>query len=180
MANKLFIYNMNPENKSIGDCVLRAITNFTISNDLGLVEGSDLAQEKAWYNKHKNAILFRNIRYNTPAAFGPYLNEQGFVRIRVDENVQIKTFNQLASFCKNFGVGALGVANNHMIFTDKTGTMIDSWNSTLKRLKYFYIKQTEADRLGLKYGIDESPYYLFEKKVNTISKECKISPNKIG
>lgn len=180
MANKLFIYNMNPDNKSIGDCVLRAITNFSVAIDHDKIEGTDKDLERELYNQHKMNILSIKNRYDIVTAFGPYLDSIGFVRIRVSENVQIKTFNQLAKFCDRFNTPALGVANNHMVFIDNKGVAIDTWNSILKRLKYFYIKKSDADRLGIKYGINESTYFLCEKDLNTISKKCKISPDKIS
>lgn len=153
---KFIMENYNPEGKRIGDCVLRGITAFH-SFDQNYEENDS---DKIYYNTKKEIEKYG--QYNIQWNFEKYLRDNNFVRLNAYswvKNIKIRTVNQLAIFCSNFKVQALGVSNNHMTYVDPELGIIDTWDSRLKRLESIYFKKEDVERL--KIIIDE------ETKSNT-------------
>ena len=173
---KFICMNYNPDQKRTGDCVLRAIAAFEHfeikKNDEGIISSAEI------YKRIKSEILEHG-SYELQLNFEKYLSKHNYVRIntyRWIDNIDLRTVNQLATFCKNFNLRALALTNNHMVYVDPEG-VIDTWDSRRKRLESFYVKEEDIKKLGVTL-LDEADHFTDIKYVDT--KENVIRYNKVN
>lgn len=163
MPNKKFIKeNMNPEGKNIGDCVLRSLAKM-FQDELTYSEIKDEmarlvveASKKSRYAYKDVSELEKNF-YTRPFNYEEFIKEANMIAVDVrdyltrktSENMKsVSTFGRLQKFAKQEKISPLAVSNSHMAFINKEG-IYDTWDSSRRIVREFYIHIDDAKKLGL-------------------------------
>ena len=131
MKNDFIKKNENPQNKRIGDCVLRAFTSMT------RMDYEDVKKEILKYGSYYYGINFDK-----------FAKEIGLVKIS-QHRTNLSTQNRVGHLCKNYGIDAIAITNNHACYINKNGATVDTWDSRNKRPRYTYIWKDDAEMIGL-------------------------------
>lgn len=157
-TKNLILENLNPEGKSEGDCVLRAITK--VESDKTYEQ---IRQEIVKDNEDKYC-------YRIPVVYEKYLFELGYLEALGNGLVNkksdftrygITTFNMAALLSKAIGTPILAISYSHMVAVMPDGKIYDSWDSGKKRVFSLYIK----DAGKLFDGLNWSEHW-FERRPN--------------
>lgn len=114
--------NPNPMGKSVGDCVIRAVS---------------IALNQSWSNTYWDICEQGFKMCDMPSAnsvWGEYLRERGFTRITAPRRLTV------AEFCREYprGVYVLG-CDSHVVCT-VDGRYYDAWNSGNETVNYFFTR----------------------------------------
>lgn len=119
-------YNPNPEGKSIGDCVIRAITKAT---------------NQSWEDVYIGLCLEGFILKDMPSAnsvWSSYLKHQGFHKNIIPDTCPncytVKNF----TYDNPIGTFVLGTGDHVVTVVD--GNYYDSWDSGMEVPIYYYLK----------------------------------------
>lgn len=160
-------YNANPQGLRIGDCVLRAFTSF--------LQGPT-------YEEVKEGILKYGYDYTRAKNFEPYAFENDLVKIDLlsSQHKGLGTFNQLALFCEQYNVRAIGMSMTHLVYVDPKIGVVDTWDSRMRRTVCFFIEKKDADRIGIPYTTQENKTIMkiAEKKIMKKGSKFLIVDNK--
>lgn len=118
--------NLNPEQKRVGDCTVRAIA---------------AAMGQGWEKTYTDLALEGFCRHDMPSAnavWGNYLRKNGWKRHTMPDNCP--EGYTIREFCKDHenGVYILALAN-HVVCV-KDGNWIDTWNSGDEAPLYYWQK----------------------------------------
>lgn len=120
------LYNANPSNKRVGDCVIRAISK---------------ALDKPWEEVYVNLCIKGFMLSDLPssnAVWGAFLKQNGFRRDVVsDECHECYT---VADFCREHPDGTYVIGTGSHAVTVKDGCYYDTWDSGNETPIYFYKK----------------------------------------
>lgn len=120
-------YNPNPEEKSVGDCSVRAIAKAT---------------NKDWNDAYVEIALEGLSRHDMPSAnhvWGAYLKKHGFEkRIIPTECPECYT---VIDFCIDFPKGTYVIALSGHVVTVVDGMYYDSWDSGRENPIYYWAKK---------------------------------------
>lgn len=123
-----FIYfNPNPAKKTVGDCVIRAIS---------------LAMSMTWEDVHTDLSMVSHHLYDMPssnAVWGEYLYLNGFRR-HVIPNVCPPCYT-VKEFCRDYPVGTFLLATGSHVVTVVDGDYYDTWDSGSEIPIYFWRKE---------------------------------------
>lgn len=122
-------FNPNPELKSVGDCVIRALCK-ALSID--------------WETAYAEICLQGFIMHDMPssdAVLGALLKRHGFKRnVLPDICSECYTVSDFANNCP-YGTFIIKVSGH--VLTVKNGTIYDSWDSSKEVVIYYYQKEDE-------------------------------------
>jgi hypothetical protein len=120
-------YNPNPNNKRVGDCVVRAISK---------------ALNQSWEETYIELCLLGYIMGDLPSSnrvWDNYLKTQGFSRhIVTAECLDCYTIND---FCNEYPQGTYVIGTGSHAVCIENGVAFDSWNSLDETPIYFYKKE---------------------------------------
>lgn len=124
-------YNPNPQNKLVGDCVIRAIAKIT---------GKD------WESTYMDIALQGYMMKDMPSAnhvWGTYLHENGFTRhIIPDTCPECYT---VIDFCNEHPQGTYLLAIGSHVVTVEDGNYYDTWDSGNEIPIYYWQKEGMND-----------------------------------
>ena len=122
----LSIYNSNPKDKKVGDCVIRAVSK---------------AMGMTWEDTYVALCIQGFLSCDMPSAnsvWGTYLKNHGFRReIVSDDCPECYT---VADFAREYpqGVYVVGTGSHAIAVID--GVIYDAWDSTREQPIYYYYK----------------------------------------
>ena len=123
-------YNPNPNERSVGDCAVRALSK---------------ALEQSWEETYTGLALEGYLHGDLPNAddvWGPYLHKRGFRRHFIPDDV----FGayMVADFAADHpqGIYVLSMPGRHVV-TVADGAYCDSWDSGREVPTYYWSKQPE-------------------------------------
>lgn len=119
-------YNVNPESKAVGDCVIRALTK---------------ALSMTWEEVYLALCLQGYKMCDMPssnAVWGAFLRSKGFKRDIISSSCP--DCYTVEDFCKEFpqGVYVIGTGSHAVCVID--GNIYDSWDSSHETPLYFFAK----------------------------------------
>ena len=119
------VYNPNPHQKLVGDCVVRAISKAT---------------NKSWGETYLCLCIQGYITSDLPSSnlvWGAYLKSQGFTREVITDECTVK------DFCRDHtdGVYVLGTGTHAIAVVD--GKYCDAWDSGNEQPIYLYKRRDE-------------------------------------
>lgn len=119
-------YNPNPQNKLVGDCVIRAIAKLT---------------DKTWEDTYMDIALQGYMMKDMPSSnhvWGTYLREHGFVqRIIPDTCPECYT---VRDFCNDYPTGTYMLAIGSHVVAVQDGNYFDTWDSGDELPIYYWQK----------------------------------------
>lgn len=119
-------YNPNPLNKSVGDCVIRALSK---------------ALDKSWNDTAIELYIFAYDLKDMPSSnfvWGKFLNNYGFVKKLIpDDCPNCYTIN---NFVNDFNKGVYVIGTGTHVVTAINGVYYDSWNSGDETPLYYFEK----------------------------------------
>lgn len=122
-------FQPNPANKSVGDCVIRAIC-----------KAFDYDWERAYIEICVQGFIMRDIP-SSDIVWGTYLKRNGFKKhILPDVCHDDYTVNDFAENCP-YGTYVLKTAGH--VLTIRDGVIYDSWDSRNEVVIYYYQKEGE-------------------------------------
>ena len=119
-------YNVNPAEKKVGDCVIRALTKA-----LGMT----------WEEVYLALCLQGYKMYDMPssnAVWGAFLRSKGFKRGIISDSCP--DCYTIDDFCKEFPQGIYIIGTGSHAVTAIDGNVYDSWDSTQETPLYYYYK----------------------------------------
>ncbi len=117
-------YNPNPENKSVGDCTIRAIS-------------AALGQD--WEKTYTGICLQGFLMADMPSAnhvWGAYLRKKGFVRNTIPDDLPENY--SVRDFCRDMPRGTYILACSGHVVTVIDGKYYDTWDSGDKIPLYYW------------------------------------------
>lgn len=120
------LYNANPSNKRVGDCVIRAISK---------------ALDKPWEEVYVNLCIKGFMMADLPSSnvvWGSYLKQNGFTRDVVSN--ECPDCYTVADFCREHPTGTYVIGTGSHAVTVKSGCYFDTWDSGHETPIYFYKK----------------------------------------
>lgn len=120
-------YNPNPLNKSVGDCVIRAISKAT---------------NKDWKTVYIEVALEGLIMANMPSAndvWGAYLRKNGFRRYVIPNSCP--DCYTVRDFCADNPDGTFILAIGDHVVAVERGSYFDSWDSGSEVPVYFWTRE---------------------------------------
>lgn len=118
-------HNSNPQNRRVGDCVVRAIS-------------TALGQD--WVTTYTELCITGALQFNMPssnAVWGTYLNNKGYKRIAVPNECECYTIDD---FCKDHTTGTYIVGTGTHAVCVKDGKFYDVWDSGNETPIYYFTK----------------------------------------
>lgn len=119
-------YNPNPQNKLVGDCVIRAIAKLT---------------DKSWEDTYMNIALQGYMMKDMPSSnhvWGTYLHDNGFVqRVLPDTCPDCYT---VYDFCVDHPKGTYLLAIGSHVVAVQDGNYFDTWDSGDELPIYYWQK----------------------------------------
>lgn len=119
-------YNPNPEGKSVGDCVIRAITKAT---------------DKSWEQVYIELCLQGFIFGDLPSAnsvWGAYLRRKGFIKYLIPDSCP--DCYTVDDFAHDYSKGTFILGTGEHVVTVVDGDYYDSWNSG-REVPVYYFKR---------------------------------------
>ena len=119
-------YNPNPLNKSIGDCVVRALSK---------------ALNKTWDDVYIDLILYGFKLKDMPSSnvvWGSYLKSKGFKKYLIPDICD--DCYTISDFAKNCPTGTFIVCTGTHVVTIIDGVIYDSWDSGNETPIFYYQK----------------------------------------
>ena len=124
----MYVYrNLNPYNKHVGDCVIRAIAN---------------TMEADWVDVYDDITRLGKILKDMPSSnhvWGIYLKNNGY-RKHIIPNTCPDCYS-VKDFCKDNPVGTFVLGFGGHVATVKNGKIYDSWNSSNEIPIYIWYKK---------------------------------------
>ena len=120
-------YNPNPNSKSIGDCVIRAISKVL-----------DQSWDKTYIELCVQGYLMKDLP-DSNVVWDSYLRGCGFIR-RVIPNTCPDCYS-VSNFCDDYPKGNYVVATNTHVIAIKDGDIWDSWDSSNEIPIYYWSKK---------------------------------------
>ena len=120
-------YNPNPAKKTVGDCVIRAIS---------------LAMGMTWEDVHTDLSMVSHYLFDMPssnAVWGEYLYLNGFRR-HVIPNICPPCYT-VKEFCRDYPVGTFLLSTGSHVVTVVDGNYYDTWDSGYEVPIYFWRKE---------------------------------------
>lgn len=120
-------YNPNPQKKSVGDCVIRAICK---------------AFDKDWYSAYADIITCGYFICDMPssnAVWSQYLREQGYKRYIIPNTCP--DCYTISDFCIDNPEGTFILCTGSHVVTIIDGTYFDSWDSGNETPIYYWRKE---------------------------------------
>lgn len=108
-------YNPNPQNKLVGDCVIRAISKLT---------------DKSWEDTYMDVVLQGYMMHDMPSAnhvWGTYLHEHGFKRNVIPDTCP--DCYTVIDFCAEHPTGKYMLATGSHVIAIENGDYYDTWDS---------------------------------------------------
>ena len=108
-------YNPNPQNKLVGDCVIRAISKLT---------------DKSWEDTYMDIVLQGYMMHDMPSAnhvWGTYLHEHGFKRNVIPDTCP--DCYTVIDFCAEHPTGKYMLATGSHVIAIDNGDYYDTWDS---------------------------------------------------
>lgn len=120
-------YNPNPQNKRVGDCVVRAIS-----------KAIDQTWEQTYIELSLLGYLMGDLLSSNPV-WGAYLKSRGFVREMIPS--ECPECYTIADFCREYphGVYVIGTGSHAVAVID--GIIFDAWDSSAETPLYFWRKE---------------------------------------
>lgn len=112
--------NVNPKRKSVGDCVIRALS---------------IALDKPWEETYLDICAQGFKMADMPSAnhvWGQYLRENGFNRVTAEPNMTV------SEFCEKNEQGIYILGCDKHVLTAIDGHYFDSWDSGDEIVEYFW------------------------------------------
>ena len=119
-------FNPNPEGRSVGDCVIRAITKAT---------------DKSWDQVYIELCLQGFIFCDLPSAnsvWGAYLRRQGFIKYLIPD--YCPECYTVEDFAKDYNKGTFILGTGEHVVTVVDGDYYDSWDSG-REVPIYYFKR---------------------------------------
>lgn len=120
-------YNPNPLNKSVGDCVVRAITK---------------ALDEDWYKIYSDLTVQGYALCDMPSSnsvWGQYLKSKGYRRYVIPNTCP--DCYTIDDFCNDNPVGTFIVCTGSHVVTIIDGTIFDSWQSGSETPIFYWRKE---------------------------------------
>ena len=122
--NRFIFYNPNPSNKSVGDCVVRAVSK---------------ALNIDWYDSYgllceRGRIM--NDMPNANAVWGDLLKTYGFKKFMTPNSCP--NCYTVLDFCIDHPRGKYVLATGSHVLTCEDGFYFDSWDSGFEPIIYYY------------------------------------------
>ena len=122
-------YQVNPKNKAVGDCVIRALCK---------------AFNENWYTVYTELTFQGYSMCDMPssnAVWGQYLMNNGYKRYVIPNTCpDCYTIN---NFCEDNPQGTFILCTGTHVVTAIDGTFYDSWNSGNETVIFYYEKEKE-------------------------------------
>ena len=118
--------NLNPRNKCVGDCTVRAISTAT---------------DNGWMETYLDLCLFGLLMADMPSANSvttAYLRNKGFRRRTIPDDCP--DCYTIEDFCKDHPNGTFVIGTGSHLTTVIDGTLFDSWNSLAETPVYYFEK----------------------------------------
>lgn len=123
-----FIYfNPNPEKKSVGDCVIRAISKLT---------------NKEWEETYLAVCLQGYLMHDMPSSnsvWGGYMKSKGYLKTLLP-NVCPNCYTVI-EFCRDHPVGSFLVNTDEHVVAIVDGDYYDTWDSGNEIVNYYWEKE---------------------------------------
>jgi hypothetical protein len=118
-------YNLNPKEKNVGDCVVRAIS-----------KALNLSWEKTYVLLCVQGLMCADLP-SSNEVWSDFLKSKGFKRRTLDDAYTIE------EFCEVFpkGVYVVGTGSHAVAIVD--GCFFDAWNSGRETVLYYFEKEKE-------------------------------------
>ena len=121
--------NLNPRQKSVGDCTVRAIA---------------IATGSAWVDTYLDLCLTRMVMADMPSANSvttAYLRNKGFRRRTIPDDCP--DCYTISDFCKDHPKGTYIIGTGSHLTTVIDGDLWDSWDSSNECPVYYFEKMEE-------------------------------------
>ena len=121
--------NVNPLQKYVGDCTVRAIS---------------LATGKDWHETYFGLVLQGAVMCDMPSANSittAFLRKNGFRRRTIPDDCP--DCYTIADFCKDHPKGTFVIGTGSHLTTVIDGTLLDSWNSLAETPVYYFEKSED-------------------------------------
>lgn len=119
-------YNPNPQNKLVGDCVIRAIAKLT---------------DKTWEDAYMDVTLQGYMMKDMPSSnhvWGTYLRENGFIQHIIPDSCP--DCYTVQDFCNEHPVGKYLLAIGSHVVAVQDGNYFDTWDSGDELPIYYWQK----------------------------------------
>lgn len=120
-------FTNNPYGRSVGDCVIRALS----------VATDDTWDDVFWGLAHKAFSMGDMMSSNS--VWGEYLRERGFRRYTISNNCP--DCYTIAEFARDNPIGTFVVGTGTHAVAVIDGNVIDAWDSSMEIPVYFYRKE---------------------------------------
>lgn len=124
----MYVYlNLNPENKTVGDCTVRAIS---------------LAMDQEWADTYADLTMVGRFLYDMPSSnsvWGEYLLLNGFRR-HIIPNTCPACYS-VRQFARDYPVGTFILATGSHVVTVIDGNYYDTWDSGDEIPIYYWRKE---------------------------------------
>lgn len=118
--------NLNPEGKSVGDCVIRAISK---------------TLKQPWVTTYKDLCTYGLAMHDLPSAnsvWGAYLRDKGFTRHIIPDTCP--DCYSVSSFCEEHPSGTYILALSGHVVAVRHGDWFDTWDSGREVPIYYWRK----------------------------------------
>ena len=118
--------NLNPRNKSVGDCTVRAISTAT---------------DKKWVETYLDLCLFGMLMGDMPSSNSvttAYLKKNGFRRKTIPDSCH--ELYSVSDFCKDHPDGTFVIGTGSHLTAVIDGVLWDSWDSRNETPVYYFEK----------------------------------------
>ena len=117
-------YNANPANKTVGDCVIRAVSLLT---------------KQSWEETYLGIVLLGGVMYDMPSAnhvWGEYLTRRGYTRHIIPETCP--NCYTVSEFCRDNSIGEYLLSTGTHVIAVIDGDYYDTWDSGDEVPLYFW------------------------------------------
>lgn len=119
------MFNPNPKNERVGDCVIRAIS---------------IATKKSWYDVYAELAAYGFMLCDMPssnAVWGQYLKDLGYKRHIVIDTCPVNCYT-VRDFCKDNPDGVFILGTGSHVVAVINGDYYDTWDSGSEIPIYFW------------------------------------------
>lgn len=120
-------YNPNPQNKLVGDCVIRAVAKLT---------------DKSWEDAYVDVVLQGFSMHDMPSAnnvWGTYLKEHGYKQTLLPD--VCPDCYTVTDFCRDYPKGKYLLAIGTHVVAVEDGDYFDTWDSGNEVPIYYFRKE---------------------------------------